>query len=118
MLLLLRGRANELQATKLPIDEPLQVEAAGGGMIGKSKGARTMACLCRVRVSGAAVVISTSVCIPHRRRTGDLRGRWNAAESRTATRARRWLDKIDVHSGGRWAIEATGIEVSGIAGRD
>jgi hypothetical protein len=46
LLLLLPGlaaRANELQATKLPIDEPLQVEAAGGGMIGKSKGARTMA---------------------------------------------------------------------------
>jgi hypothetical protein len=36
----------ELQATKLPIDEPLQVEAAGGGMIGKSKAARTMACAC------------------------------------------------------------------------
>lgn len=45
--LLLRGRTSYVDATKLPpylyVDEPLQVEAAGGGMIGKSKGTRTMA---------------------------------------------------------------------------
>ena len=47
--LLLRGRTSYVAAaTKLPppclyADEPLQVEAAGGGMIGKSKGTRTMA---------------------------------------------------------------------------
>lgn len=47
MLMLLRGRTSYVDATKLPpylyVDEPLQVEAAGGGMIGKSKGTRTMA---------------------------------------------------------------------------
>ena len=47
-LLLLAARANELcrryKATPyLYVDEPLQVEAAGGGMIGKPKGTRTMA---------------------------------------------------------------------------
>ena len=41
------GERSYVDATKLPpylyVDEPLQVEAAGGGMIGKSKGTRTMA---------------------------------------------------------------------------
>ena len=120
-LLAARARANELcsryRATSVPVrtvDEPLQVEAAGGGMIGKSKGTRTTARpVWERRCRWTYTHTHTHVCTHRRRRcqtTGDLRGWWNAAGSRTATRARRWLlDKI--------CIGFTRIEVCGIAGR-
>lgn len=68
---LLRGRTSYVAATKLPppylyVDEPLQVEAAEGGMIGKSKGTRAMACpvwemyVCRYRCVHTAAAAATA----------------------------------------------------------
>lgn len=62
-----RRRRATVQATKLPIDEPLQVEAAGGGMIGKSNAARTMA--------WHAQDASAIACACDAHRTGEQAGR-------------------------------------------
>ena len=75
-----RRRRATVQATKLPIDEPLQVEAAGGGMIGKSNAARTQ------WHAQDASAIACACDAAHRTGEregagGDLRGWWNAIVS-------------------------------------